>query len=230
MSAFTDGFLKGFTGELGKGIRANEVEKLKAQRANALADKADSLAQFKAIETEKTAAATRTSQEKIASEKIKSAEKIAEGKAGAAAEKEKVRSRREGAEFAVSLGIDPETERDKFNRAVTLFVTGEMPEGEPEPEDKKWWQKLGDWFSGDGEEPTAPTVGAPEISPPAATPAGPPTVSGAPPPSPALDTQEKKPAPPKALEILKKNPSSRNIALFKRRFGYIPQEYKQTGT
>lgn len=225
-------FMKGFTKRLGANINAAEASRLQTQRDNALALKEENLIRLRGSIAEDTAAKDRASREGIAGDK-----------AVVAAEKEKTRSRREGSEFAVSLGLDPEADQGKFERAVELYVTGKMPEGEePTGEEKGWLDKIADFgssvkdtvtgmFRGDG-EPAAPTVGGSPTTNQAA-PMAAPTVSGATGPEPPSPTAAPKtpldvpPAPPKALGILKKDPSPENIEFFKRKFGYIPEEYKQ---
>lgn len=229
--SFTDGFLKGFAGELGKGIRANEAEKLKTQRANALAAKQESLARFKATETEKTAQKTRDVKVSEGALDRTSREKIAALKDEKGDKKDTI-TRKEATYLAQKTGL---IEPEEINIFADRMQGKTVREIEEIGTEEGWWSKkfrqTGELFGFIAEEDKTPTtappsMGAPKTTTPT-TPTVPPTVSGPPAAtSPTLDTKEQKEAPPKALDILKNDPSKRNIALFKRRFGYIPQEYK----
>lgn len=240
MGVFTDGFMEGFTGALGKGIQANEVERLKNERANALALKADSLANKKLASEEKMAGDRRSFEGTQKDLDRKSAEKIAGMKSDKTDKEDKI-SRKDATYLAQDTGL---TEPDEINAFADRLQGKTVKEIEEIAKKEGWWskkvrqagellgivdEKKAPTLKDDTEETlspqtqgvAAPSIGESKPSMASTELQGAPSISG----KPQIPAGAKE-APPKALSILKNDPSKRNLALFKRRFGYIPQEYK----
>lgn len=226
-------FFKGFFNELGDQVNSAEKNRLLDQRTRANSLKDQNLATLKGQLDEKKAATEREFKSSESTKGIKSREKIARVKEVGTTARAEDRKMQEAHKFASSLFINPESEPGKYNRAIDLFMTGEMPAGEVEPEEKGWWQKLKEFTGIGGSQPPeataselpVPTTASADMELPKTSP-----VSTAPVSAPTSMSSAVKPAGPEKgvapqahINALMKNKDNpKVIADFKRKYGYLP--------